>query len=98
MAGVATGYGVHAEIDYVRGTPPLVNTEREAALARRIAGELLGDENVVPMTPAMVGEDFAFFLERVLGAPAFMGKGEDSVALHNPSFDFNDAALPVGAS
>jgi hippurate hydrolase len=98
VAGVATGYGVHADIDYVKGTPPLANTEREATLARRVAGELLGEENVVRMTPAMVGEDFAFFLERVPGALAFIGNGEDSVALHNPSFDFNDAALPVGAS
>jgi hippurate hydrolase len=46
----------------------------------------------------MGGEDFAYFLQRIPGAFAFIGNGEDSASLHNAAFDFNDQALPIGAS
>jgi hippurate hydrolase len=63
-----------------------------------VAKGLLGDDGVVQLPPIMGGEDFAYFLERIPGAFAFVGNGEDSSPLHNAAFDFNDEALPVGAS
>jgi hippurate hydrolase len=59
---------------------------------------LLGDAGVVQLPPIMSGEDFSFFLERIPGVLAFIGNGEDSPPLHNAAFDFNDEALPIGAS
>ena len=42
-------------------------------------------------------EDFARFLAHVPGCFALIGNGENSAPLHNPGYDFNDAALLHGA-
>jgi hippurate hydrolase len=47
-----------------------------------------------PMTGS---EDFARFLSHVPGCFLFIGNGESSAPLHNPSYDFNDQALLHGA-
>jgi amidohydrolase len=95
---IASGYGVTAELDYIKGCPPLVNSEKEAQFAREIALKLLGETGVERGEPLMGGEDFSCFLKRIPGVLAFIGNGEDSPSLHNPAFDFNDAVLPIGAS
>ena len=53
-------------------------------------------------------EDFSFFLEAVPGSYLFLGNGDGThratdrgpgpCELHNPSYDFNDALLPIGAT
>ncbi len=95
---IASGYGVAAELDYIKGCPPLVNPEKEAQFASEIARELLGKTAVVQAEPVMGGDDFSFFLKRIPGVLAFIGNGEDSPPLHHPAFDFNDEVLPIGAS
>jgi len=96
--GVAAAHGVTASIEYKRKCPSLVNPSYECELATRVARSLLGDDGVVQLPPIMGGEDFAYFLQRVPGVFAFIGNGEDSASLHNAAFDFNDQALPIGAS
>ncbi len=95
---IASGYGVTAELEYYKGCPPLVNSEKEAQFAALIARNLLGETNVVRWAPLMGGEDFSLFLKKIPGVLAFIGNGEDSPLLHNPAFDFNDEVLPIGAS
>ena len=58
-----------------------------------MAGEN-ASENQVPM---MGSEDFSYFLQEKPGAYAWIGNG-NSASLHNPSYDFNDDVLPIGAS
>ncbi len=97
--GIASGYGVTAELNYVKGgCPPLVNSEKEAQFAGEIARRLLGETGVVQGAPLMGGDDFGLFLKTIPGVLAFIGNGEDSPPLHNPAFDFNDEVLPIGAS
>jgi hippurate hydrolase len=45
----------------------------------------------------MGAEDFSYMLEARPGAFLMLGNG-DSPYCHNPAFDFDDRALPVGAS
>lgn len=94
----AEAHEVAASVEYQRLCPPLVNASPECALAAQVAKSLLGDEGVVQLPPIMGGEDFAYFLQRVPGVFAFIGNGEDSAPLHNACFDFDDQALPIGAS
>ena len=47
--------------------------------------------------PIMPGEDFAYMLEARPGAYLFLGQG-NTPGCHHPSYDFNDAIAPVGAS
>jgi len=50
--------------------------------------------------PVMWGEDFAFYVEHVPGCFFLLGvkpEGRETYPmLHNPAFDFTDAAVPVG--
>ncbi len=48
----------------------------------------------------MGAEDFAFMLQKVPGAYIWMGMGggEEGRYCHTPIYDFNDEALPIGAS
>ncbi|MBO1076654.1 M20 aminoacylase family protein [Roseomonas marmotae] len=96
-AGTATAHGLEAEVTYTREFIPLINdadaTRSVLAAAREALGEARVRESGAPMTAS---EDFARFLAHAPGCFAFLGNGEDSVPLHNPRYDFNDAAIPHG--
>ena len=95
-AGIAVTYDCTADVTYTREFVPLRNDPAlvEAALAavRAVPGAI-ASHAAEPMTAS---EDFARFLDHVPGAFLFVGNGEGSAPLHNPSYDFNDAALPFG--
>ena len=48
----------------------------------------------------MASEDFSYMLEQRPGAYIEIGNGDGigGCEVHNPGYDFNDAALPLGAS
>jgi hippurate hydrolase len=99
----AKSFGVQAEVNYIRGCPPTVNTPEEAAFAHQVALELLGPQRVVFPCPAATGsEDFAFMLERKPGCYVLIGNGlagtPNGCMVHNPGYDFNDDNIAVGAA
>ncbi|WP_432258865.1 M20 aminoacylase family protein [Cupriavidus sp. TMH.W2] len=95
----AEGYGAVAEIDYVRGYPVLVNSERETEFARQVAEELVGAGKVVDQAARIAGsEDFAYFLQQRPGCFVRLGNGANQPLLHNAGYDFNDENLTVGAA
>ncbi|MCB1507311.1 MAG: amidohydrolase [Hyphomicrobiaceae bacterium] len=99
VATTAAALGVTAQFDYSRDYPVVVNDAGRARLAAQVAAEIVGPGRVdAEMVPVMGGEDFAFMLEARPGCFIFTGNGEDSANLHNPDYDFNDEAIPVGAS
>ena len=98
---VAQGLGATAEIEYRRGYPPTVNTEKEAAFAARVGEKVFGKDNVITDgEPTMGGEDFSYMLQARPGAYIFLGQGgtPGGCFLHNPGYDFNDEVIPLGAS
>ncbi len=101
----AQSYGVAARVEFLPGYPVLVNTLTETALAREVAVELVGADNVVLQTEPLTGsEDFAYMLEEVPGSYLFIGNGDESSGghgacmVHNPNYDFEDRNIPVGAA
>jgi amidohydrolase len=99
--GVAEAHQVSARVTYSRGYPATVNSAAETELAAAAAAEVVGMDRVDrAVAPVMGAEDFAFMLEQKPGAYIFMGGGGDDSApmLHSPDYDFNDEALPYGAS
>lgn len=95
----AEGYGAAAEVDYVRGYPVLVNSERETEFARQVAEELVGADKVVTQAARIAGsEDFAYFLQERPGCFVRLGNGANQPLLHNAGYDFNDENLTVGAA
>ena len=99
--GVAEAFGATAEVDFRFLFAPTVNDAREAEFAAGICAALVGAHNV-DRNPALImaSEDFSFMLEKVPGCYINIGngEGEGGCEVHNPGYDFNDAALPLGAS
>ena len=78
--------------------PPLINHHAETDLALSAMRAVAGDDKVRDdLRPAMTSEDFAFILRETPGAYILLGNG-DSAALHNPGYDFNDAAIAHGVA
>ena len=105
----ARAHGASAELSFLRNYPPLINHPREAAFCASVMDGIVGPENVLrDVEPTMGGEDFAFMLQERPGAYVFLGNGDGAhreaghglgpCALHNPSYDFNDDLLPLGAT
>jgi hippurate hydrolase len=104
----AQALGARVEVDFLRKAPPVVNTPHEAAFAAEVMRGIVGADRVREQEPSMPSEDFAFMLQAKQGAYVFIGNGEGEhrlaghglgpCMLHNPSFDFNDALLPLGAT
>jgi amidohydrolase len=92
----AAAFGGRAEVTWEPGYPAMVNHEHETELAaeaaRRISGEV-----TTPADALMGGEDFAYMLEVCPGAYIQIGNG-DGAQVHHPEYNFNDDAIPFGAS
>jgi hippurate hydrolase len=90
------------KVEIREGYPPVVNRERETAMARRSAGGVVGSEGVLAMDhPSMGSEDFAFYLKEIPGCYVRFGarrEGWENIPLHSPSFDFDEDVLKVGAA
>jgi amidohydrolase len=98
---VAAGFGATAELDFRLLFPPLVNHADETQFIADCAAEMVGDANVNRNGPVtMASEDYAYMLRSVPGAYIQIGNGDGGGAceVHNPGYDFNDSALPLGAS
>ncbi len=93
-------YGVRAEVDYVRGVPPVVNDGAATALLARAAETVVGPECHVPVQQSLGGEDFAWYLEQVPGAMARLGTrtpGGPTYDLHQGDLRVDEGATAVGA-
>jgi metal-dependent amidase/aminoacylase/carboxypeptidase family protein len=102
LASVARKFSAETMLEYKNGYPMLVNTGKETDFAISVARETVGAEKVIASVPRTLGvEDFAEFLKRKPGNFMALGTGRTdgmaSADIHNCKYDFNDAALPVGA-
>jgi len=104
-------FNAHAEFAFVRNYPPTINHATEAMFAADVAAEIVGEDMVQRnVEPTMGAEDFAYMLLEKPGAYIFLGNGDASglhrsqghglgpCTLHNPSYDFNDDLIPIGAT
>ena len=98
---VAAGFGAKAELDFQALFPPLINHDEPTQFMADCAIDVVGAENVNRNGPVtMASEDYAAMLKVVPGAYMQIGNGdgEGACEVHNPNYDFNDGALPLGAS
>jgi amidohydrolase len=96
---VAAGFGAEATVDFRVIFAPLVNDADHARTFADAAADLVGETKVERnKPPANASEDFSFMLEKVPGAYINLGNGEDSAPVHNPAYNFNDAAIPYGVA
>jgi amidohydrolase len=99
--GVAAAYNVQAEVDVVRGYPPVVNDE---SLAQRFDAYVRAEGSFRVERPqaTMGGEDFAYFAQRVPGLLIRLGVRSEAAGAVHPAhsalFRIDEAALPVGVA
>lgn len=76
---------------------PVANTPGERDIMRQAAHA--AGLTISALPPVMAGDDFGEFLTRVPGAYAFLGNGplKPEAGLHQPKYDFYDAAIAPGA-
>ncbi len=101
VEGVAGAMGATARLDFRIPFAPTINDPEQAEFAASVCTELVGAERVERDPPLiMASEDFSAMLERVPGCYLNIGNGgaEGSCEVHNPSYDFDDRALPYGVA
>lgn len=105
----AAAFDATVDFRFNRNYPPLINHAKETAFAVEVLTEQFGADHVDAHTePTMGAEDFAFMLQHKPGCYVFLGNGDGGhrdqghglgpCNLHNPSYDFNDDLLPIGAT
>ncbi len=105
---MCAAFGATADFEFSRNYPPTINHPFETAFVREVMAEVVGAANVQAFEPTMGAEDFSFFLQAKPGAYFVIGNGDGThregghglgpCMLHNPSYDFNDQLIPLGAT
>jgi amidohydrolase len=100
-AGVAASHGASAEVVWDERVIPV--TTNDAALVEATLPawrEMLGDANLVHVSPVMGAEDFSFFQRATPGAMFWLGVGKpgnpNPGALHTPDYDPDERSLVAG--
>jgi amidohydrolase len=101
-------FSATGSLSFVRKYPPTVNHPNETEFAKQVLAEVVGAGNVFNFEPTTGSEDFAFMLQVKPGCYVVIGNGDGThrefghglgpCMLHNPSYDFNDDLIPIGAS
>jgi amidohydrolase len=104
----SAAFGATCDFEFTRNYPPTINSAAEANFAAKVMRDIVGATNVLPQEPTMGAEDFSYMLLAKPGAYFFIANGEGDhraighgggpCMLHNPSYDFNDDLIPLGAT
>ena len=104
----SAAFGATCDFEFDRNYPPTINSAAEAEFAAKVMGDIVGAGNVLKQEPTMGAEDFSYMLQAKPGAYCFIANGDGDhraighgggpCMLHNPSYDFNDDLIPLGAT
>ena len=94
-------FGVEADVQYVRGVPPVVNDPHSTSLLGEAARQVVGSPGLVGTSQSLGGEDFAWYLEQAPGAMARLGTrapGGATYDLHRGDLLIDEGAITIGAA
>ncbi|MCB2191039.1 MAG: amidohydrolase [Deltaproteobacteria bacterium] len=93
-------FQVDCRLEMLEHIPACNNDPRAGKVVRLAAAEVVGPEKVIPTSPIMGSEDFSHFTNALPSAIFQLGGANPdkgiSASLHNPYFDIDEAALPLG--
>ncbi|CAN5137206.1 M20 family metallopeptidase [soil metagenome] len=100
IAQILAPYRVKAEIDYVRGVPPVINEPASTHMFQATVDALFGPEAAVSTQQSLGGEDFAWYVETVPGAMGRLGTrtpGGPTYDLHQGDLETDERSVGIGA-
>jgi len=99
-AGIDAALGTRTQVEYIARYPAMVNDAKMSGLAGEVIASVLGEGRVREVL-SLGGEDMAFFLQEIPGCLFFLGAGNaakgSTAPHHNPRFNIDEDALPLGA-
>ncbi len=99
---VAELHGAEVTVEFLEGTPAVINVPDMVAVAREAAERVVGPQSVQELAYANMGaEDFSYYLEKVPGCYIRFGAqdvGRQGFPAHSSKFDFDEKALAFGAA
>lgn len=104
IENVVRGITHSSEADYIftyrQGVPSVYNHPELARLMIPTLLDLLGENNVKPLKPQMVAEDFSYYCQKIPGFFFFLGvknpNQETMAPLHNPYFNPDERSIFLG--
>jgi amidohydrolase len=102
VRGVTSAFGASHTLEYTLGYPSTINDPGLLPLVNESVAAVVGDGRLTLVPPSMGGEDFSYYAEKVPGFMLRIGVRNEARGiihpLHNPLFDLDEAALPLGAA
>ena len=99
-AGICAAHNATCKYTYTRGYDAVVNDEATTAVVERAAREAFGDEAVSEGELVLAGEDFSAFQACAPGTFLLLGARNEERGIvhdhHNPKFDVDEDAFPMG--
>lgn len=97
LEGLVTTTGITYELKYLKGYPPVVNTEKEMMTIVNAARKIDSVTELVELEPSLGGEDFSYYLQRVPGAFFYTGTHNENFKAdfphHHPKFDIDEQGM-----
>jgi amidohydrolase len=101
-AGICAAQGAGAELNFTPGVPATINAAGGVRLMNKVAGSVVGQDNIIQITPMMVGEDMSEFLNRAPGCFVLVGAWDTEKPLNSPhhsaNFTWDERVLATGAA
>ena len=98
--GVARSFGMDYRFDFEYGYPVLLNDLKMSKLVADACSKGIGEDSVEVLKPSMGGEDFAYYLQKVLGAFFRLGIRNEVKGIihsyHSNLFNIDEEVLPLG--
>jgi amidohydrolase len=99
-SGFCLASGATYTLESCYGFPPVVNNPQIAGVVAAAGNKVLGESQVIELSPAMGGEDFSYYQQQVPGCFMFIGIGNKEKGIvyphHHPKFDMDEKALSYG--
>ena len=102
--GIASAHECRAQVTITEGFPPTINDPRAVRVFDEAARGLADGAFATLPVPIMGAEDFAYVLEKVPGAMAFLGVAAEGAdwagcrGIHSSQMIVDEGALPRGAA
>lgn len=103
IENTAKAFGCTAELKYLNKTGPVIHDDRKmVVLAEHAASKLYGDEILKVTKPTGVGDDFAYFMEKVPGIYATIGAANEKLGEvyphHHAKIVFDESSMERGTA